>query len=381
MDPLVQGAVSSGGFVLTAEEERPKFSKKTACEKFHDAAISRLFRTSSVLDDGFRTACSSSMNRLKNLLLAVVLLTGVAAFGADAVTQAADAAHNVGGHAEAAHAGAEMGLPLAAPIITEIGPFKVTNSMVVMAVVALGLIIFAQLATRNIQRVPVGLQNFAEWVVESLQNFLAGILGDDLVKKTFWFFATVFLFIISANWFGLLPGVGTIGWTSTGDFHHLDKPLLRGANADLNMTLALAVAFFALWIVWSIQSNGVGGFLAHIFLFRGEASGAMKLMLIVIFFLVGFLEVISILIRPVSLTFRLYGNIYAGETLLEKMLHMGGPYFGWLAALPFYGLELMVGAIQALVFTLLTAVFTALMCRHDEGHEHGHEAHAEAGHH
>ncbi len=297
------------------------------------------------------------------------------------------------------HGAAAEGIPLAAPVLA--GWFKgvdgveflgtgaagaaiaagktcyfaITNSMVAMAIVAFGLIVFAQLATRNIQMVPTGLQNFAEWLVESLQDFLGGILGDKLVKQTFWYFATVFLFILSANWFGLLPGVGTVGWGSEGAHgFHVTEPLLRGANADLNMTLALAVGFFVMWLVWSVRSNGVGGFLSHIFLYRGEATGGMKLLLLVMFFMVGFLEVISIMIRPVSLTFRLFGNIYAGESLLETMLHKGG----FLAALPFYGLELMVGAIQALVFTLLTAVFTALMCQHDEGHGEEHatqEAH------
>ncbi len=247
-----------------------------------------------------------------------------------------------------------------------------------MAAVALGLIVFAQLATRNVRMVPQGLQNFAEWVVESLSDFLASILGEKLVKQTFWFFATVFLFILTANWFGLLPGVGTVGWgvpDASGHLHHLTRPLLRGANADLNMTLALAVGFFLCWIIWSIRSNGISGVLAHIFVYRGDASGLLKGFLMVMFFMVGFLEVISIMIRPVTLNFRLFGNIFAGETLLETMLHKGG----FLAALPFYGLELMVGAIQALVFMLLTAVFTALMCRHDD--EHHAEGHSEGTHH
>lgn len=336
--------------------------------------------------------------RLMKWIWALLVAVGVG--GTARVAVAADAAHAVAAvaHGEAHAAHAEEGLPLAAPILAgwfkgsdgvefltagkagaalasgQTCLFAITNSMVAMAIVALGLIVFAQLATRNIQMVPKGLQNFGEWVVESLQGFLGGILGEKLVKQTFWYFATVFLFIISANWFGLLPGVGTVGWGSPGSHgFHVSEPLLRGANADLNMTLALAVGFFLMWIIWSIRSNGVGGFLAHIFVYRGEATGGMKLLLLVMFFLVGFLEVISIMIRPVSLTFRLFGNIYAGESLLETMLHKGG----FLAALPFYGLELMVGAIQALVFTLLTAVFTALMCHHEEGHgdEHGEGSH------
>lgn len=273
--------------------------------------------------------------------------------------------------------GAEGGephtLPFQAPVVFEIGFFKVTNSMIAMWTVGALIILVAQLATRKISLIPSGLQNFAESVVEGLQGFLGGIMGEKLARETFWFFGSVFIFIMCANWMGLFPGVGTVGHKLIDEGGHEVGfvPWLRGANADINMTLGLACVFFLLWLFWSIKHNGVGGFLSHIFVYQGEGAGFMKMLLIVIFFLVGFLEVISIMIRPLSLTFRLYGNIYAGENLLELMLQMGGTYFGWLAALPFYFLELMVGAIQALVFTLLTAVFTGLMCHHEEG-EHGH---------
>ncbi len=261
-------------------------------------------------------------------------------------------------------------LPMHAPVVFDFGWFKITNSMLATWAVAGVIVLIAQLATRRIGLIPSGLQNLVEAIVEGLESFLAGILGRDLARSTFWFFGSVFLFIISMNWMGLLPGVGTVGWhTTEPDGSHGWLPLIRGANADLNTTLALSGIFFILWLYWSVKSNGAGGFLSHIFVYHGEGQGLMKMILIVIFFLVGFLEVISIMIRPVSLTFRLYGNIYAGESLLEMMAHMGGK-FGWLTALPFYFLELMVGAIQALVFTLLTAVFTALMCRHDEEEAH-----------
>jgi F-type H+-transporting ATPase subunit a len=140
----------------------------------------------------------------------------------------------------------------------------------------------------------------------------------------------------------------------------------------------MAITFFALWIVWSLQSNGPGGFVSHIFGYKGNAAGAMKMFLIVIFLAVGLLEVISILFRPVSLSFRLYGNVFAGENILETMSHMGGSniLLRSIFPIPFYFLELIVGLVQALVFTLLTSVFTLLMCKHDEGHEHAHgEAH------
>ncbi len=315
-------------------------------------------------------------------ILAVAFLAGSILLGrcADAAVPAAVTNALEAQAAEAAH-----GLPPNAVVLGKIGPLLITNSMVVTLTVALLLIIFAQVATRNVQLVPKGLQNFWEYLVESLYSFLEGLLGAQLVKKTFWFFASLFLFILFTNWFGLIPGVGTLGWghTDAAGHFHISEPLLRGGNADLNTTSALAMLFFVLWTVWTLQALGVGGSLKHIFGAQGESKGFMKLFMIAVFFFVGVVEVISILFRPVSLSFRLFGNVFAGENILESMAHLGGPMFGWLLPLPFYFLELLVGLVQALVFTLLTAVFTALMCQHhDDEHahaEHGH-GHEPAGH-
>ena len=273
----------------------------------------------------------------------------------------------------AAHADEHHGLPLYAVPIVDFGFFKITNSMLVTWVVALFLIIFAQYATRNIKQVPEGAQNFWEWMVESLYNFLEGIIGHDLVKKTFWFFATLFIMILAANWFGLIPGVGSVGWGTPGPdghLHHITRPILRGANADLNMTLAMSMVFFVCWVIWAFQANGAGGFILHIFGPKGDTTGALKVLMIGVFMLVGLLEVVSILFRPVSLSFRLFGNIFAGENMLEAMA-MLVPGFGWLIPIPFYFMELLVGLVQALVFMLLTAVFTLLICQHEDEHHHG----------
>src|SRR5438552_3300946 len=256
--------------------------------------------------------------------------------------------------------------------IFEIGKFAITNSMLVTWIVAAGIIVFAQIATQNIKPIPSGIQNFWEWLVGGLYNFLEGIIGRELVRKTFWFFATIFIFILFVNWFGLIPGVGTIGWghhdPNTGLFH-VDQPLLRGGNADLNMTTAMAAIFFVLWLVWALQAQGVGGFLKHLFAPKGETTGVLKVLMSVIFFMVGWLEVISILFRPISLSFRLYGNIYAGESILEAMATMVPLWLAWLPPIPFYFMEILVGVVQALVFMLLTAVFTMLVAQHDHGPE------------
>jgi F-type H+-transporting ATPase subunit a len=271
-------------------------------------------------------------------------------------------------------ASAAEGLPPAAPVF-DLGPIQFTSSMVVTWVVAALLILLAQLATRNVQLVPQGLQNFVEWLVEGMYGFFEDILGSALVKKSFWFFCTLFVFILFTNWFGLFPGVGTVGWGEMREGHfHVVKPLLRGGNADLNMTLAMSLVFFVLWILWSFQSLGFAGFFKHIFSGGDNGKGFMAIFMFAIFLFVGIIEVISITFRPVSLSFRLYGNVYAGENILESMMHLV-PWLGWILPLPFYFLELLVGIVQALVFALLTSVFTALMAGHHEeshGKEHSH---------
>jgi F-type H+-transporting ATPase subunit a len=244
--------------------------------------------------------------------------------------------------------------------------FPITNSMVVTWIVAAGLIIFTRVATRDMKHVPGKAQNLLEWLVEGLYVFLGSIIGPHLVKRTFWFFATIFIFILSANWVGLIPGVGTIGWGHQAPHGFVvDQPLFRGANADLNLTLAMALVFFACWIVWALQEVGPVGFLKELFAPKGESTGFLKVLMIVVFFAVGCLEIVSILFRPVSLSFRLYGNIFAGENMLETMSRMI-PGLGWLLPIPFYFMELLVGLVQALVFMLLCAVFTLLICQHEQ---------------
>ena len=218
---------------------------------------------------------------------------------------------------------------------------------------------------------PGGAQNFLEWLVESLYGLLESIIGRHLVERTFWFFGTIFIFILATNWVGLVPGVGTIGWGhQTAEGFTIDQPLFRGANADLNMTLAMALLFFALWIVWALQEVGVRGMAKELFAPKGETTGLLKLLMIVVFFAAGCLEIISILFRPVSLSFRLYGNVFAGENMLETMATIV-PGLGWLLPIPFYFMELLVGLVQAMVFMLLTAVFTLLICHHEEAGARG----------
>jgi F-type H+-transporting ATPase subunit a len=271
--------------------------------------------------------------------------------------------------------GGHHALPLYAEALHEFLP--ISNS-ILMVWLAVGLIVlFCQIATRKVSFVPVGLQNFAEWAIESLYDFLSGLMGKHLTHRTFWFFGTIFFFILTTNYLGLIPGVGTVGWhleDSAG--HHVGfLSLLRGGNADLNMTSAMGLSFAVLWFYWALTENSVKGFLAHIFAPKGAFVGVMLAMMVPIFLFVGVLEMISIAIRPVALSFRLFGNIYGGEQTLESLMALIPtglqPYLSWLPALPFYFMELLVGFVQALVFTLLCAIFLKLICDHGD-HEEGH---------
>jgi F-type H+-transporting ATPase subunit a len=267
------------------------------------------------------------------------------------------------GHAEEEH----ESLPLYAERLH--GSLPINNSML-MVWLSVGIIVlFCRMATKKMSLIPSGAQNFAEWVMESLYDFLGNLMGKHLVQRTFWFFGSVFFFILVNNYLGLVPGVGTIGRDVVDAAGHVRfVPYLRGANADINVTAAMAFTFALLWFYWAITENNLKGFIAHIFAPKGKFDGIMKIVMIPIFIFVGVLELISIGVRPVALTFRLYGNIYGGEQTMESLMHLVPKQLSFLPALPFYFMELLVGFVQALVFTLLCAIFLKLICDHGDDH-------------
>jgi F-type H+-transporting ATPase subunit a len=251
-----------------------------------------------------------------------------------------------------------------------------SNSIFVSAIVSLLIIWFARKATRQMSVVPGPAQNFFEAVVQSLYETIEGIVGHHMVARVFSLLATLFIFIIVANWFALLPGVGSIGWGhASAQGFEVTAPLLRPTTADLNMTLAMATVFMVFWLYWSLSEVGVKNFLNHIFGVKGGLTGIMAVVLIPVFLFVGVIEVVSIAFRPVSLSLRLFGNVFAGENLLTTMITLG-KNLGlpeWVAypmsiviPVPFYFLELLVGLLQAAVFMLLCAVYIQLSTSHDE---------------
>lgn len=262
-----------------------------------------------------------------------------------------------------------------------------SNSLFLTLIVAGLIILFARRAAKNASLVPSSnAQNIFESVVEILYDTLEGIVGKEMVGKVLPFLCTVFIFIVTANWFGLMPGVGTIGSVGPdgelGPFRSAKEiavPLLRPSNADLNMTFGMALVFMVLWFVWTMQAVGLKNFLLHMFGPKGGLGKAMAIGLLPIFLFVGVIEVISTAFRPISLSLRLYGNIYAGETLLHTMSGLGDALpaafsfiLSVLAPLPFYFLEILVGLLQAIVFTLLCSVYIRLSTSHDDEESHGH---------
>lgn len=257
----------------------------------------------------------------------------------------------------------EAHLTVDAPVIWEVPiPFweghslPVSNSMIMLTIAVIVITLILRLATRRMERIPHGLQNFIEWIFETLYNFVEGLTGKYLARKYFWYFATVFILILVSNLIGLLPGVGEITYQG--------KPLFRGANADMNTTVFLGFFYAILWFVWVMREQGPIGFIKHTFGPKGGLTGVLKYALLPIFFFVGLIEIVSICIRPVALAARLYGNIFAGETVLEVMTNTS-----FFATIPFMALELLVAFVQALVFLMLTAVFLQTQVGHEEEEE------------
>jgi F-type H+-transporting ATPase subunit a len=259
---------------------------------------------------------------------------------------------------------------------------SLTNSILVALIVMVTILLFTRMATRKMALVPGNKQNMVEYVVEFLYNQVEEVVGKKVAPQAFPLLATIFVYVLISNWFGLLPGVGTIGFAHdakdlTGPVS-LDPtshftPLLRPASADLNTTLGMAAVFMIVWFWITMRVSGPVEFIKHLFAPKGGVTGFLKYALVPIFLFVGVIEVISIVFRPVSLSLRLFGNIYAGETLLHSMSNLAddlpGPLafaFDVLLPLPFYFMEILVGMLQAVVFSLLCAVYIQLSTSHDE---------------
>lgn len=235
-----------------------------------------------------------------------------------------------------------MEISLAAEQIFNIAGFPITNTLI-LAWITMGILIFLGAAsTYKLSPVPGRLQNFMELVVEQSYNFVKGIIGSDKeTEKIYPFILTFFIFILLSNWLGLIPGVGTIG-ISVDHGEHSFFPLLRAPASDLNTTLAFAIISVTITNIFGIAAIGFFKHFGKFITFKNPIA-----------FFVGVLESIAEVAKIISFSFRLFGNVFAGEVLLVVIAAL----IPYIAPLPFLGLEIFVGFIQALVFAMLTLIF------------------------
>lgn len=261
-------------------------------------------------------------------------------------------------------AGAGHGVTPRAEALFHLGPLPVTNSMITSWVVAVALIVIVRLMVGRPRLVPGRGQAVVENLVQGLFGMLSPIVGPKVARPAFPLLLGFFVFILIQNWSGLLPGVGSLKVMDNGQW----SDVIRPGNADMNGTIGLALVAMVAWVYFILKYAGPK-FILHDWFGnkadRREIPGLIYYFLFLIFFGVGLIEIISIVFRPVSLSFRLFGNIFGGENLLHAMFGM----FKWGLPVPFYILELLIGVVQALVFTLLIAVYIGLICNHGEDHE------------
>jgi F-type H+-transporting ATPase subunit a len=290
------------------------------------------------------------MSQFKKLLLLPIMLaaTGVPAFAAESGVA-----------------------PMAEPLF-HVGPLPVTNSMVTSWTVALVFIIAVRLVIRKPKLIPSRGQALVENLVEGVRTLISPIVGAKVAPYAFPLLISLFTFILFQNWSGLFPGVGTVYVRShtTGEWMEFVRP----GNADMNGTIALALVAFISWFYFIMRYAGPAFVLKDIFgnkANKKETPAVIYYPLFLIFFAAGLIEIISIFFRPVSLSFRLFGNIFGGENLMHAMSGIQK----WGLPAPFYFLELLIGFVQAFVFMLLVSVYIGLICNHGDGHhdEPGHE--------
>ncbi|MBP9869789.1 F0F1 ATP synthase subunit A [Patescibacteria group bacterium] len=274
-----------------------------------------------------------------------------------------------------------MNVPIAAEPIFQLGSFPVTNAYINSTIALVLFVIFAIILRTRIQKIPGKLQNATESLLEFLLGYFDQVTQDrEKSKKFLPLCGTLFLFILISNWMGLFPGTGSIGRWIMHEGHLVLAPILRPANSDLNLTLAMA----AVSVIFSHLLGMVTlGFFVHWnkFIQIGTVAKALitlnpvKILTALVEFVVGIIELFSEVAKVVSLSLRLFGNIFAGEVLITVISSL----FAFALPIPFMALELIVGVVQATVFTLLTLVYLTVATEKPHGdEEHAKEEHAHA---
>ena len=239
-----------------------------------------------------------------------------------------------------------------------VGDYPITNALLLTMIVVVGLGLASSMLSRRIAMVPSGAQNVVEMGVDSFLGVMESVLGSRRKAETYFpFITTIFIFVLASNWLGLIPGVGSVGFFSGVGAHQEFVPLLRSPASDLNFTLAMAVVSVVATHVYAIRALGSGAHIGKFFTISSPIN-----------FFIGMLELISEIAKILSFSFRLFGNVFAGEVLLLVIAFLV-PYG---APLPFLFLEVFVGFVQAFVFAMLTMVFIAVATTEHSTGEHTH---------
>ncbi|RME42476.1 MAG: F0F1 ATP synthase subunit A [Chloroflexi bacterium] len=260
---------------------------------------------------------------------------------------------------------------------TFFGLFPITNALLTTWLTMLFLVVFSLVVTRNMELVPEGVQNAMEMIIEAVYGLVEDVAGARLAPAFFPLVATIFFFVLISNWIDLLtPILAAVGFREVHEGKDVIIPLLRSPSTDLNFTLALALISVTVTQAWGIRELGVmryaGKFINingfrhffHVLTGREEGSATGALMMGFLDFYIGIVEMISELAKIISFSFRLFGNIFAGEVLLLVM----PSFLSMFLILPFLGLEVFVGLIQAFIFAVLTLAFMTMAIISLEGH-------------
>lgn len=237
----------------------------------------------------------------------------------------------------------ELEISLAAEKVGHIGAFPITNTLIMSLASVAVLVVLALVLKRKVRLIPRGVQNVFEALVEGAFSIMDGVTGSRAQSvKFFPLVFTLFLFILTSNWMGLLPGIGSIGIHEEVHGKEVLVPLFRSTNADLNVTLALAIIAVISIQIFGILAVSAKKYGRKFFNFKNP-----------IYTFVGIVELIGEFAKFISFSFRLFGNVFAGEILLTVIAFL----IPVIAPLPFMFLEIFVGAVQAFIFAILTLVF------------------------
>jgi len=250
--------------------------------------------------------------------------------------------------------------------------------MICTWIVAAVILIVVRLSTwRNIKEIPSGMQNFLEALVEMWDGLIGDILDKRVTRWVFPFATTFFIFIVISNLMDLVPGVGSIGYGKPANYSmplavNVTEPLFRPPTTDANLTIAMAGIFLIMSLYWAVRYNGFFGLIKHIFGVKMETNKLAYPLFFLLFLFIGAMELLSVMFaRPVALAMRLYGNVFAGESILDMIFHSKSLLFSLVLSSFMYFYETFVCLVQAFVFAMLVVAFVGTLCTHnDEEHAH-----------